>query len=196
MPRQRAYPRKTTGVDECSIPGCEKLMFARTWCSAHYTRWYNHGDPLGGSWPKTAEERFWPKVDRRGENECWPWLAYLNKDGYGQFVGGGEVLSHRFAYISLVGPIPEGLTLDHLCRNRWCQNPKHLEAVTMRENARRGESIPAQNARKTHCKHGHQLSGDNLYLYENGKQGRPSRRCKTCLRDNARRYAERKRKPA
>lgn len=133
----RTYPRKTTGVDPCSIDGCEKLMFARGWCSTHYHRGRVHGDPLWEPIRLTSQERFWPKVDRRGDNECWPFLAYLNRDGYGQFHGEGEVLAHRFAYRVLVGPIPEGLTLDHLCFNKACVNPAHLEPVTINENLRR-----------------------------------------------------------
>lgn len=133
----RTYPRKTVGVDPCKIPDCEKLVFGRGWCALHYGSWWRTGDPLQIPRKRTAEERFWPKVDRRGDSECWPWLAYLNRNGYGQFVGGGEVLAHRFAYVLLVGPIPTGLTLDHLCFNPGCVNPAHLEPVTRSENAKR-----------------------------------------------------------
>src|ERR1017187_5210266 len=82
-------------------------------------------------------DRFWPKVDRRGPEECWPWLASKQNMGYGQVRAETErtmILAHRVAYELLIGPIPLGLTLDHLCRNRGCVNPTHLEPVTLREN--------------------------------------------------------------
>ena len=114
--------------------------------------------------------RFWSKVDRRSTDECWPWLASQNGMGYGQFRVGSLrdgsrrlVLAHRTAYELLVGPIPEGLTLDHLCRNPQCVNPAHLEHVTNAENIHRGEG-GLFNARKTHCQQGHPYGGDNLYV--------------------------------
>src|SRR6266576_3456485 len=102
------------------------------------------------------QQRFWAKVDRRGSEECWPWQANRGR-GYGNvWIAGRMYRAHRVAYELLIGPIPEGLTLDHLCRNRGCVNPAHLEPVTSRENTLRGEGISANNARKTHCKHGHE----------------------------------------
>lgn len=183
---RRTYPRRSIGVDTCSIPGCEKLIYARGWCSTHYSRWYAHGDPLAVRVRATAEERYWPKVERREDDECWPWLGYLNRDGYGQFRGNGEVLSHRFGYAVTVGPIPEGLTLDHLCRNRACQNPAHLEPVTMRENALRGNGFPAVNAAKTRCKRGHEFTPENTYIYR--AHNFTSRVCRACRREASRRW--------
>lgn len=80
-------------------------------------------------------ERFWEKVDRQ-EVGCWLWTAYRNRDGYGRFrpYRRDQVMAHRYAYELMVGPIPDGLQLDHLCRNPGCVNPSHLEAVTEREN--------------------------------------------------------------
>jgi len=138
-----------------------------------------------GAWPiptrgsdmskRTVEERFWSKVDRRGDDECWEWTASMYPTGYGHFsIMGQGIRAHRFSYELLVGPIPEGMVIDHLCRTPLCVNPAHLEPVTQRENVLRGVGLPAENARKTHCKHGHELAGANLSLF-GGK-----RRCLAC----------------
>lgn len=135
------------------------------------------------AYPSTAMiRRFWAKVDRSGgDRACWVWTASRYRNGYGQF---GQwphsaVLAHRFAYETLVGQIPEGLVIDHLCRNRLCVNPEHLEPVTTRTNNLRGASFAAVNAAKTHCIHGHPLDGDNLYIHP--KNGR--RQCRACRQD-------------
>jgi hypothetical protein len=120
-------------------------------------------------------ERFWKKVDRRGDHECWEWLGLKNR-GYGLY---SRYRAHRYAYEQLVGPIPDGLTLDHLCRNPGCVNPAHLEPCTAVENAMRGNSPPAANARKTHCKYGHELTPENTYYPPRG--GRECRTCKAHL---------------
>ncbi len=102
------------------------------------------------------------------------------RGGYGlAWHKGHNNLAHRRVYELLRGPIPEGLTLDHLCRERSCVNPDHLEPVTFRENIRRGQSPPGINSRMTHCKNGHPLSGDNIRIETSG-----GRRCRTC--DNER----------
>lgn len=85
------------------------------------------------------DERFWAKVDRRSDAECWLWLAATAGAGYGQFGANGKsVRAHRYAYEALVGPIPDGLEIDHLCNIRLCVNPGHMEPVTHAENVRRG----------------------------------------------------------
>lgn len=127
---------------------------------------------------RTDEQKFYAgvRVDAEG---CWLWTRAKSGAGYGQLrVAGKVVYAHRFAYELLVGPIPEGLTLDHLCRVRACANPKHLEAVTLRANLLRGTSRNANNARKTHCLRGHPFSGPNLYVRKDG-HGRECRACNT-----------------
>lgn len=117
---------------------------------------------------------------------CWLYLGSLTSNGYGKAsVAGRTALAHRAAYEALVGPIPPGLQLDHLCRNRACYNPAHLEPVTQRENLRRGRN---SNAEKTHCPLGHEYSDENTYVCARGK-----RSCKTCNRARNRvRYHVRK----
>jgi len=107
---------------------------------------------------------------------CWTFTGSLNSDGYGQAWDGKRLcLVHREAYLQRHGIIPFGLQIDHLCRNRACCNPSHLEAVTQAVNIARGEGLAAINMRKTHCKRGHPLSGQNLYQYPDGR-----RSCRTC----------------
>jgi hypothetical protein len=116
----------------------------------------------------STAERFWAKV--RKTDGCWLWQGSL-RSGYGRFRGGAGplVTAHRYAYRLLVGPIPEGLVLDHLCRNGACVNPAHLEPVTQRENLRRGTGFNATNAAKTHCPAGHPYSEANTYRWRDAR---------------------------
>lgn len=122
--------------------------------------------------------RFWPKVERRNDNECWPWKAALNEGGYGRLLVDGKMeRSHRLAYTLLVGPIPEGLVIDHLCRNRACCNPSHMEPVSNAENVARGtvrQRLSAKYAAITHCKRGH------AYAENSFRNKRGARVCKLC----------------
>lgn len=116
---------------------------------------------------------------------CWLWTLHTNADGYAQTVWRGKSRRmHRVAYELFVGPIPEGLVLDHLCRVRHCLNPKHLEPVTGRENVMRGEGVGAKCARRTHCPAGHPLDNSN-------RDQRGSRVCLPCRRDYLRRNSVR-----
>ena len=133
------------------------------------------------------EERFWAKVRRT--DSCWLWTAGLANGGYGAFniARGVTVKAHRFAYESLVGPIPAGMQIDHLCRVRRCVNPEHLEPVTQLVNIKRGEAGHWQ-IRKTHCPHGHEYTPENT-IWRKGKY----RMCRTCHNDVMRRQRARRR---
>ncbi len=135
-------------------------------------------------------DRFWDKVDKT--SNCWVWKAYKNPLGYGTFrVGKTKRFSHRLAYEEIVAPVPDRLVLDHLCRNTSCCNPAHLEPVTSRENILRGVGYCAQQARKTHCVHGHLLQGKNLRVRQDG-----SRICRACAAERMRRYRAQHRREA
>lgn len=137
----------------------------------------------------SPEERFWSKVDKGDGSGCWIWTANL-RQGYGVFRLGALRPAHRVAWEWAKGPVPDGLPLDHLCRNRACVRPSHLEPVTHRENILRGNGFSGRNARKTHCKRGHPLSGENLEPYALSK-GR--RICKICQLAKQRAYDRRHR---
>ena len=107
-----------------------------------------------------ARIRFWSRVNKT--DTCWLWTAGLTTDGYGHFAEHRiSRRAHRIAYEMLVGPIPVGLTVDHLCRERTCQNPAHMELVPPGVNAMRGNGPAALNARKTHCGNGHPFNTAN-----------------------------------
>lgn len=106
---------------------------------------------------------------------CWFWMGALKENGYGAFgVNYKSGYAHRFSYEQFRGPIPSGLALDHLCRVRNCVNPKHLEAVTDRENILRGDSPAAKASRRPTCINGHEYSEENTYKYGGARQ------CKIC----------------
>jgi hypothetical protein len=120
------------------------------------------------------------KVDPK--TGCWEWQRSKSEYGYGRKPHRGRnVMAHRFFYELLVGPVPQGLELDHLCRNPACCNPRHLEPVTHRENILRGNTEPARNAVKTHCPQGHAYTPENVYI----RPGTHQRGCRTCARVQA-----------
>ena len=138
-------------------------------------------------------DRLWDKVEVGHPLGCWEWTAYKD-NGYGRInVDRVPVPSHRVAYELLVGPIPDGMHLDHLCRNPSCVNPDHLEPVSSRDNVLRGYGWAGRHARKTHCPKGHPYTPENTYMNPRTSGERPSRRCRECMRAAARKYHARKR---
>lgn len=127
---------------------------------------------------------FWEKVAVGDPDECWPWLSYRNRGGYGCWQPriGYKVMAHRHAYEDKVGPIPEGLVIDHLCRNRACCNPAHMEPVTIGENVMRGETLSAALARRTECPQGHAYTPENTKRNSGGH-----RECRECDKARKRR---------
>jgi hypothetical protein len=143
----------------CSVDGCEAKHEARGWCLSHYMRWLRHGDASATNPVRTrtqgaeADDRFRRHADMSGgQDACWPWTSYLSQDGYGRLWDGKRsVEAYRYAYETQIGPVPQGMVLDHLCHSmdtgcagngrdcphRRCVNPAHLEPVTQEENARR-----------------------------------------------------------
>ena len=112
----------------------------------------------------------------RKEGECLVWQGPL-QEGYGHIKIKGRLPGvHKAVYEAVFGEIPKGLVIDHLCRNRACCNPLHLEVVTSGENVRRGEGPCARNARKTQCKHGHEFTAENTYITPANE-----RRCRICM---------------
>lgn len=135
---------------------------------------------------KTPEERFWGKVEKK--EGCWEWVGSSSR-GYGEMQWEHKLKkAHRISYELLKGKIPEGLEIDHLCRNKLCVNPDHLEPVTKKENIRRMRVITRvqyviKNRARTHCVNGHPLTENNIYI-----DSTDMRRCKQCNRDKVSRF--------
>lgn len=170
----------------CSFDGCDRLTKAKGLCVSHYQQRLR-GRPLtpiregyytrDSSWSSLRE-----KIEHYLEEQpdgCWIWTRVRTPAGYGHVRWGGKMLSVHRAYLSELGYLlPDGLVIDHLCRNRACANPNHLEIVTNRENILRGVGRAARNAVKTHCKYGHEFTPGNTYVY--AKTG--ARMCRECMK--------------
>lgn len=145
--------------------------------------------------PTNLIDRFWSKVQKH--DGCWLWMGARSREtkdqkrtrqSYGHLKFRGKYwLAHRFAYELAVGPIPDGLTIDHLCRNPLCCRPSHLEAVPMKVNIFRGSSFAAHNSAKATCVNGHPFDEKNTYRHGNRR-----RYCRACNADAVRRNRERK----
>lgn len=169
----------------CSIEGCQNPLKARGFCKTHYNHWHRENVPPRPKGYELRWERFWAKVD---VGDCWLWTG-IHSRGYGRFSWDGHNYAHRWIWHRLVGELPEGMTIDHLCKVRSCVNPDHMEPVPLLENLRRGVAPPRLNALKTQCKHGHEFSPENTYWYADGRK----RSCRVCARRKTREYQQRKR---
>jgi hypothetical protein len=184
-------------VKLCQEVGCGRPHRARGKCLQHYDIARRNGSLIDA--PRIAEKvpfetRLQESAANRDQHECWPWTGTIDRDGYGR-TSRPRGLAHRTAYLMIKGPIPDGLEIDHLCRNRECVNPDHLEPVTHAENMRRaapssgsavlvGRRVVKPPPRAPHCKQGHEYTPENTYVY------RGSRNCRACNRAAAARYAQ------
>jgi len=187
----------------CTVDGCDGQPTAKGWCSLHYQRWRRNGDPLVVKRGRPPAERFLSKFTQGPADECWPWGGYVGGEGYGRMeIAGKCVLMHRFSYEHFVGPIPDGLALDHICHDprqcsggsscphRRCVNPSHLRPVTKVENLT-GERHYLRVADS--CPNGHPYTDEstdvgNLAPTPNG------RRCLICRKAKFKRQSEKRKR--
>lgn len=130
---------------------------------------------------KRSMDSFYADVSKSGPTwngaPCWEWTGAIAANGYARkTIRGRSQSAHKISWQLANGPVPKGLCIDHLCRNRRCVNPAHLEAVSQGENLKRGDTQAAKNSTKTHCLRGHEFTPENTYLHD-GK-----RNCKACMR--------------
>ena len=165
----------------CNHADCDGTAIGRGYCLKHYTRLRRKGTTAGrdGLQGTPAADRLWIYARRGTEQECWIWTGDTDTGGYGRLYVSRDrtsVAAHRYAYELLIGPIPAGLQLDHLCRVRACVNPAHLEPVTLKENLNRGEGKSHRAARTDTCQSGrHKFSEVGVYV-----DARGYRRCRAC----------------
>ena len=144
------------------------------------------------------QDRYWRRVDQSaGPDACWPWQGRLDRYGYGEYrrrfghrgEGGGSYWrAHRVAYELLVGPIPNDLVIDHLCRNRSCCNPAHMEPVTNAENLHRGAGHARLIPLPLCCPNGHEYTVENTLMRYYPRDGRSYRTCRACAKERRRRH--------
>jgi hypothetical protein len=171
----------------CTIEGCSTVAQARKMCMKHYKRVMKHGDPFWVRKVTDPATRFWPKVNKQAPpppwkpelGSCWEWTAGATAQGYGGFhpTKYELVLAHRWSYEQSGGVLEPDAVLDHLCRNRRCVNPSHLEQVSNLENLRRGLGYRLANGMDDKCINGHEYT--ELNTYRNPKD-QTDIRCRTC----------------
>lgn len=170
----------------CSVEGCGSAHASRGFCTKHYKRFRRYGNPLMRRTARSYADTFTIYADKSGD--CWEWTGTIFKSGYGKINQGRKyMLAHRWSYEHHIGPIPKGLVIDHLCRNRRCVNPDHLEAVTNLENVRRGAGYALINGMRTACINGHEYTPENTYV----DPTRGTVRCRECARINDRKRVRR-----
>lgn len=171
----------------CEVVDCDEQTVARSMCSKHYQRWARvHRDLI------RPDLRGVPAIERLLSrcveiDGCWVYQGPLDHKGYSRLraEGGRKAFGHRVTWEFFFGPIPAGLTFDHLCRRKACVNPWHGDLVPSLVNSLRSPAnIGALNAAKSHCPAGHPLSGDNLRFASNGR----GRVCRTCRAESSRSY--------
>ncbi len=185
------FVRVSAGQVEVACATCGRPMFVAPSRVRYFRRLYcDRSCKARDRIP--AGDRFWSKVDK-SPNGCWLWVGSLSSAGYGTFNlgrrGDGYALAHRYSYESVRGNVPDGLVLDHLCRNRACVNPDHMEPVTNRENILRGQAPSALVHHSGRCARGHERTEENTYWHKSGTGWN----CRQCRReDRARQQRDRK----
>jgi hypothetical protein len=176
----------------CTVEDCNEPHHGRGFCRAHYYQMRRDGKGAGGA-RSTLEQRFWSKVDKNGPlpvqrpelGNCWVWISAKHDLVYGMILVDTPPMkgAHRVGYELMVGPIPDGLVLDHLCRRPRCVRYDHVEPVPQPVNIARGEAPAllrewdAKRRGQTHCKYGHEFTPENTRVRRNGR-----RACRACGR--------------
>lgn len=146
-------------------------------------------ETVSNNLPENTERRLLEKIEKQKDSDCWLFTGSKLPSGYGILWNGERPTgAHRISFLLYNGEIPAGTEIDHICNNRACVNPSHLQAISHKENILKSSSLMGVNSRKTHCKRGHPLDGENLHLTPLG-----SRQCKECMRMHARNAKARKR---